>query len=293
VLIDWFTVAAQIINFLILVFLLKHFLYDRVVRAMDEREERIRSRLQEADQKRQDAEMQARSYDLKLQELDRQQEQILAEVKGEAEQRRKELTQEVRGEVESLRIRWQDALRREQESFLQRLRKMAGSHVYRIARRTLHDLTDADLEERVVRGFLRQLTDPSDDGPTAELKAVVGEGDPVTVRSSFPIPPDLQKEIAAEVQKHAGDRVTMNFETNPRAILGIELKGHGRKIAWSIGQYLDTLEEQARRALEGESKTPDPSQEERRGNKRAPEKREAGQSGSGDRKDSDPAGDSP
>jgi F-type H+-transporting ATPase subunit b len=40
-LIDWFTVAAQIVNFLILVWLLKHFLYKPILDAIDAREKRI------------------------------------------------------------------------------------------------------------------------------------------------------------------------------------------------------------------------------------------------------------
>jgi F-type H+-transporting ATPase subunit b len=48
-LIDWFTVAAQIVNFLVLVALLKHFLWGRLVRAIDEREKRIAGRLSAAE----------------------------------------------------------------------------------------------------------------------------------------------------------------------------------------------------------------------------------------------------
>ena len=44
-LIDWFTVAAQAVNFLILVWLLKRFLYKPVLAAVDEREKRITAQL--------------------------------------------------------------------------------------------------------------------------------------------------------------------------------------------------------------------------------------------------------
>jgi large-conductance mechanosensitive channel len=44
VLIDWFTVVAQVINFLILVWLLKHFLYQPILDAIDAREKRRRLR---------------------------------------------------------------------------------------------------------------------------------------------------------------------------------------------------------------------------------------------------------
>ena len=39
--IDWFVFFAQIVNFLLLVFLLKKFLYGRIVKAMDERERKV------------------------------------------------------------------------------------------------------------------------------------------------------------------------------------------------------------------------------------------------------------
>ena len=61
-LIDWFTVIAQIINFLVLVALLKRFLYGRIIKAMDQREEKIAFRLADAERKRNEAEQEAQAY---------------------------------------------------------------------------------------------------------------------------------------------------------------------------------------------------------------------------------------
>ncbi|MEQ8493043.1 MAG: F0F1 ATP synthase subunit B, partial [Gammaproteobacteria bacterium] len=47
-LIDWFTVAAQAINFLVLVWLLKRYLYRPILAAVDAREARVMARLTEA-----------------------------------------------------------------------------------------------------------------------------------------------------------------------------------------------------------------------------------------------------
>ena len=54
-LIDWFTVAAQAVNFLILVWLLKRFLYKPILGAMDAREQRIASRLRQAETEKAEA----------------------------------------------------------------------------------------------------------------------------------------------------------------------------------------------------------------------------------------------
>ena len=51
-LIDWFTVGAQALNFLILVWLMKRFLYKPILHAIDEREKRIATELANADKKK-------------------------------------------------------------------------------------------------------------------------------------------------------------------------------------------------------------------------------------------------
>ncbi len=50
-LIDWFTVGAQVVNFAILVWLLKRFLYKPIIDAIDAREKRIALALADADAK--------------------------------------------------------------------------------------------------------------------------------------------------------------------------------------------------------------------------------------------------
>ncbi|HMR03616.1 MAG TPA: F0F1 ATP synthase subunit B, partial [Candidatus Competibacter phosphatis] len=55
--IDWFTVAAQIVNFLLLVWLLKRFLYRPVLDAMAARQQKIAAALEEAQAKTQQAEV--------------------------------------------------------------------------------------------------------------------------------------------------------------------------------------------------------------------------------------------
>ena len=57
--IDWFTVVAQIINFLILVVLLKYFLYGRITAAMEQRQQEIATRWNDAERDREKAAQEA------------------------------------------------------------------------------------------------------------------------------------------------------------------------------------------------------------------------------------------
>jgi F-type H+-transporting ATPase subunit b len=54
-LIDWFTVAAQVLNFVILVWLMKRFLYKPILHSIDEREKQVAAELSNADKKKAEA----------------------------------------------------------------------------------------------------------------------------------------------------------------------------------------------------------------------------------------------
>ena len=252
-LIDWFTVIAQIVNFLILVFLLKYFLYDRIVRAMDQREHKIQQRLQEAEEKKQEVEQEAEAYDKKNRDFDAKREEMLAQAKDEAGARRKELTEEARQAVTKQRSVWLEAIQREKKSFVQDLRKMAGNQVYTIARKAFRDLADEDVEQRTISAFLAHLNAMSKKTREAIATSIKESGNEVIVRSAFEIPAKMREKITGSLRRKIGDGIEVRYEAAPELIMGVELKIRGHKIAWSLEDYLDTLEEQALQALEAEA----------------------------------------
>ncbi len=83
-LIDWFTVGAQAVNFLILVWLLKRFLYKPVLAAVDAREKKIAAQI--ADAAALDAKAQAERADLhqRSEALNREREGLLRKATEEA-----------------------------------------------------------------------------------------------------------------------------------------------------------------------------------------------------------------
>jgi F-type H+-transporting ATPase subunit b len=253
VLINWFTVIAQIVNFLILVFLLKYFLYGRVIRAMDQREQKIQQRLQEAEEKKQEAEHEAEAYGKKNRDFDRKREEMLAQAKNEAEARRKELTEEARLAVNNLRSVWSETIQRDKKSFVQDLRKMAGNQVYTIARKAFRDLADADVEERVINAFLAHLKGMGKKTREALATSIKESGNEVFVRSSFEIPARMREKITGSLHRQIADGIEIRYEVASEVIMGVELKIRGHKIAWSLQDYLDTLEEHALQALEAEA----------------------------------------
>lgn len=253
-LIDWFTVIAQIINFLILVALLKHFLYGRIIKAMDDRERKIASRLEDAKKKEDEAKREADSYREKNQEIEERRRELLSQAGEDAEKKRKDLTEKARKEIEQLRERWRETLRQEKSSFLHDLRQKISGQVYHVTRRAIKDLANADLEGQIVTTFIERIRDLGE----KEQKAIttpLAEGDQaITITSVFEIAPNERQRITKALRSSLREGVEVEYETSPDMILGIELRSNGRKLSWSIGSYLESLESKIGLLLEEEGK---------------------------------------
>ena len=251
-LIDWFTVAAQIVNFLVLVALLKHFLYGRVIEAMNRREEKIASRLTEAAETKQEAAEELESYRQKNAELERQRRELLDQAEREAEARKKDLLAEARGAVESVKAKWQEAVEREKALFLRELRARASGQIFAVTRQILQDMANADLEEQIIEAFIQRLSNLDAAAQQALAQSLMTQKG-VVVTSAFEIPDQTQKRITGIVEGYARDDLSIEYRLDPGVILGIELKTPGRKIAWSLDYYLESLEANLREALEGQT----------------------------------------
>jgi F-type H+-transporting ATPase subunit b len=250
VLIDWFTVVAQIINFLILVALLKYFLYDRVIEAMKQRETSIRERLQKAEEKAQEAEKEAESYREKQREIENQRQDLLDQAKEEAAQKQEALTAEARKEVDKLSEKWKQALKKEQEHFSRDLRRLASQEIFAVARAAFKDLADTNVEEQAVEVFLNQL-EGLQKKEMEEIEASLADGDKlVLIRSGFELTPKMQQKIKRSVHQRIAEDVKFKYETAPDLLLGIEMKTKGRKLAWSLDDYLANLEAAASHQIE-------------------------------------------
>ena len=93
-LIDWFTVGAQALNFLILVWLMKHFLYKPILNAIDAREKKIAAELADADAKKAEAKKERDEFQHKNAEFDQQRAALLSKATDEANAERQRLLDE-------------------------------------------------------------------------------------------------------------------------------------------------------------------------------------------------------
>ena len=242
-LINWFTVAAQIINFLILVALLKHFLYGPIVAAMTAREGKIAAQLTEAREKRQQAEQEEATLRQKVREIGEQRQAMLTEAGHQAEAHKQELFTQARQEVEEIRQKWAASLEREKATFLGNLKQRLAQEVCVISRQALGELASQELEQRVVEVFLDHLRQLTPDEQAAIAAAVKETGGELLVTTAFELPEAMRQKIAAQAQEQFGQGLALRFATSGELLAGIELLTSSRKLAWSLGSFLDNLEE--------------------------------------------------
>lgn len=247
--VDWFLFFSQVVNFLILVALLKHFLYNRIVNVMDEREENIASRLDEADSKKTEADEEFEKYQKKKQELDEKETQILNKAKEESDRKKKELLQTARKEVESVRSKWKKSVEQERRDFLSELRKKVAGQVYSISRRVLQDLSNKELEDQVIQIFLKRIEQLDDDEKKELVKLVQKSEEKIVINSSFELDNTIREKLTDIVKEVLSKNAKLNFDVTKNLICGIELKLNGKKVGWNVDDYLSDLEENFNQAF--------------------------------------------
>lgn len=254
-LIDWFTVIAQALNFLILVWLLKRFLYKPILQVMDEREKRIAASLREAEEQKAEAYKERSHFQQMNSELEQKRESLLQQARADAEAEGRRLMEAAREGHRALRARLQEALRSEQLKLSRGIIRRFQEETFAIARKVLADLADTSLEEQMASVFVRQIQGLDEEARKRLAASLQSSGQAASVRTTFPLSDAQQRAIEGAVRKVAGADKTLQFELAPNAngqAGSIELFTDGYKMAWSVTDYLRSLEQSIGEMLEGE-----------------------------------------
>lgn len=241
-LIDWFTVGAQVLNFLILVWLMKRFLYKPILNAIDAREKRIAAALADADARKTDAQQERDTFRQKNEAFDEQRSALMEQVKDEARAERERLIEQAHQSANSLSAKRAETLRNEAQNLNQAIGRRAQQEVFAIARKTLADLAGASLEERIGEAFVRRLREMNEPAKERLAEAVRTAPGTALVRSAFDLPAALRETIQQTLNEILSTQVPVRFEVAPEVVGGVEFSTHGQKVAWSIAEYLKTLE---------------------------------------------------
>jgi F-type H+-transporting ATPase subunit b len=241
-LIDWFTVGAQALNFVILVWLMKRFLYQPILDAIDERERGIAASLADADARMAEAHQERDEFLRRNDDLERQRGALLSQATKAAEAERQRLLDEARQAANALAAKRQDALRGDVQRLNRDLVRRTQDEVFAIARKALADLATTSLEERLTDVFIRRLRSLGGAAKEGLAAALATTSGPALVRSAFQLPAGQRAAIQEAVDQTFSAEVRLRFETAPELVGGIELSANGQKVAWSIADYLGSMQ---------------------------------------------------
>ena len=255
-LIDWFTVGAQIVNFLILVVILRLVLYQPVLRAMAERERRISERLAAAREQEDRARVKADHCASRLKEIDAAREAMLMTARQEAETTRQRLTTQSRSEVDAMKQRWVHALEQDREELLDDLARAVGREAIEIARTALQRLAGVDLAERMVDVYLQRLRETlaADEALRRGMMESGAEARAIRVRTSFPLSEGACSRIRAVLGDEFGQIDHISFETDGEMAFGMELRAGGRAVTLALDEYLTDVSRRFAELLDEELK---------------------------------------
>ncbi len=264
-LIDWFTVGAQALNFLILVWLMKRFLYKPILNAIDTREKRIAKELADADAKKAEAQKERDEFQHKNEEFDQQRAALLTKATDEAKAERQRLLDEARKAADALSAKRQESLANDARNLNQAITRRTQDEVFAIARKALTDLATTSLEARMSEVFTRRLGEMNGEAKAGLGEAIKAASEPALVRSAFELPADQRTAIQNALNETFSADIHLRFETAPDLVSGIEFTTNGQKVAWSIADYLASLEKGVGELLKEKDKptaTPEPKSQE-------------------------------
>lgn len=113
--INWFLLSAQVVNFLILVFILNKVLFKPLLKALEDRKQKIATSLHEADQIKAELTSAQKKGDALIREANQKADVILQEAKEAAAALKQVTTAEAREEAEKIMTRNQQVIQSEAE----------------------------------------------------------------------------------------------------------------------------------------------------------------------------------
>lgn len=241
--IDWFTFAAQLLNFVVLVWLLKRFLYRPILNAIEAREKRIAAELANATAVEAEAQQERSKLEHNNRDFELQRDTLLDQARAEAKAEYERLVGEARKVADDLTRKRLDALETSVANLNDAIRRRVQLEVFAISRKILSELASEDLEQRMIANLLTRLQALSADARRDFSNAIEADRHALLLRSAFALSQPQVDAIKSTLSDIAGTDIELRCESIPQLVSGIEVIANGHKLSWSVADYLASLEQ--------------------------------------------------
>lgn len=220
---DWTTFALEILNFLVLLWLLQRFLYRPVLGVLEARQARVRDETARAEQLQAEAAALKTRYESRLADWATEQEQARQKLERELSQARaarlEGLKQSLADEEAKARAR-ADALSVSRDAVLKR---EAQKEAYAAAAAMLQRLASPELSARISAAFQEDLAALPDSDLTTlrNAAAALEPGNNVDIATAHPLDEQTRRQLRDVLAVAAGQSLPMVFRECPELIAGL------------------------------------------------------------------------
>ncbi len=160
------TFLWQLVNFFVLLFLLKKYLYGPVTEMLDKRSEKIENDLQEARKQREEAKELKEQREKELKEARQKAQKIVEEAEARGEERAEEIVSAAEEEAERIKERRMAEIEQARQDAADELRRQVSNISLQVAGKFLKEELDEQEHVRVISDYLEEL----DEVQLGELK---------------------------------------------------------------------------------------------------------------------------
>lgn len=237
--IDLVTLIAQIINLLILLFLLRKFLYLPVMRAVEARQKAVADELQAAEEAQKHAQNTIKACEKQTQKLEAQKQDILQKAHQEADDLAAELTARAQDEYVAAQKQWQRRMLAEQDSFVHTMQKAVTLQFNHFAQKALRQIADVDINDLAVDCLLKQLDNLSPE-QQVEYAADFRAKKRIEIQSAASLTEENQQKLTKYLRRkwQLLPQTQIVFTVNDELICGLSIVAEEQLISWNLEEYM-------------------------------------------------------
>ncbi len=221
---SWSTFLLEVINFLVLVWILKRFLYKPVLEVIARRRDRIEQTLQEARAEREAGDALQAQYEKRLADWEQEKETARIALQRHVESERRQRLEALADELKEERKKAQVLAERELRETERRLQSQALALGANFATRLLRRLAGPELEAKLIEVALQDLAVLPAAQRQRLQRAWQGAGAPVEVSSVYPLDEARQGALEGVLASVMGGDVSCRYREDPELIGGMLLR---------------------------------------------------------------------
>jgi len=243
---DWSTVVLEVLNFLVLVWLLQRFFYKPIVGVVAARQAAIEQTAKRAREAEDKARALQTQYEARLQswegERAKARSALQAELQAERERALAALAQSLDEERERSRVLEQ----RRQAEQAARSEEQALAHAGAFVARLLGALVSPELEAKLLQLAIDELPRLTEERRAQLCEALKGAHEPITVTSAYPLTPAQQDGLSKAVEQLLGETCQCVFREDRGLLAGIRINAGSWVLNANLGEEMNLFVQSAR-----------------------------------------------